>query len=393
MTSAVLPGSTIGVLGSGQLGRMFTIAARRLGYRVHVFSPDDDTPSGQVADVEVQSPYDNLDALAAFSKGVDVVTFEFENVPRATVEVVERSAPVRPSGDVLHTTQHRLREKSFLRSAGIPVTPFSAVGSLEELSEVRDVKLPAVLKTAAWGYDGKGQTITKSRNDFESAWSQLNCDEAILEQFVDFECELSVVTARGQDGSFVYYGPIVNAHRNHILDVSIAPAGLPPSVAKEAIDIARTIVEKLELVGVLCVEFFLAKTGQLLVNELAPRPHNSGHLTIDAHITCQFEQQVRAVCGLPLGAATQLRPAAMANVLGDAWSGGEPNWEGAVSLPDVKLHLYGKREARPGRKMGHLTALGDSPELAASQALAARQALLGESTDQEDIDSTVPTTA
>ena len=375
MSRTILPGATIGVLGSGQLGRMFTIAARRLGYRVHVLSPDDDTPTGQVADVEVRTSYNDLDAVAEFARRVDVVTFEFENVPVETIDVVNRSTPVNPAGHVLYTTQQRLREKTFLRSVGVPVTPFQAVHSLAEASRVCEEDFPAVLKTAAWGYDGKGQVKINTQSDVQSAWSQLNCEEAVLERFVDFESELSIVAVRGQDGAFASYGPIANTHRDHILDLSVTPTDLPPRIVNEAIEIARAILAKLEVVGVLCVEFFLTRDGKLLVNELAPRPHNSGHLTIDAHVTCQFEQQVRAVCGLPLGDTTQVRPAAMVNLLGNIWESGEPNWTRALDFKDVKLHLYGKREARKGRKMGHLTALSTSPHVAAEQALAARRIL------------------
>ncbi len=376
MNRVIPPGSTIGVLGSGQLGRMFTIAARRLGYRVHVFSPDNDTPTGQVADTEIQSSYDDLDAVAEFARGVDVVTFEFENVHAATVDVVDRFAPVHPAGRVLHTTQQRLREKSFLKSAGIPVTAFREIRSLEDLTAVSQDAVPAVLKTAAWGYDGKGQVKIESASEYQSAWSSLNTDTAVLEQFVDFAAELSVVAARSHAGDFVHYGPLLNTHQNHILDLSVTPTDLPAHTTQEAIDIAREILDKLEVVGVLCVEFFLTRDDKLLVNELAPRPHNSGHLTIDAHVTCQFEQQVRAICGLPLGSPAQLRPAAMVNLLGDLWQDGDPAWERALAFADVKLHLYGKREARPGRKMGHLTALSASTHVAAEQALAARRSLL-----------------
>lgn len=375
MSRVILPGATIGVLGSGQLGRMFTIAARRLGYRVHVFSPDDDTPTGQVADVEVQAPYADLDAVAEFARVVDVVTFEFENIPAETIELVERHVPVHPSGHTLHTTQQRLREKGFLQSAGIPVTPFHAVRSDEDLSAITGDAIPAVLKTAAWGYDGKGQTKIESRSSLEEAWSQLDGAEAILERFVNFAAELSIVAVRGQDGAFASYGPIANTHRDHILDLSVTPADFPNRVASEAIEIARTIMDELTVIGVLCVEFFLTADGELLVNELAPRPHNSGHLTIDGHATCQFEQQVRAVCGLPLGETTQLRPAAMVNLLGNVWQGGEPNWVSALAAKDVKLHLYGKREPRVGRKMGHLTALAQNSHIATEQAVAARRAL------------------
>lgn len=381
MSRVILPGSTIGMLGSGQLGRMFTIAARRLGYNVHVFSPDSDTPTGQVADVEVQAEYDDLDAVADFARQVDVVTFEFENVLAATIDAVDRYAPIDPAGHILHTTQHRLREKTFLRSAGIPVTPFRAIDSQETLEAAVDDDFPGVLKTAAWGYDGKGQVKVHSARELEQAWAELDRSEAVLERFVDFDCELSVVAARGHDGAFKTYGPMVNEHRNHILDVSVTPSKLPTNVAEEAIEIARTILTELEVIGVLCVEFFLTTDGRLLVNELAPRPHNSGHLTVDAHVTCQFEQQVRAVCRLPLGAATQLRPAAMVNLLGDVWENGEPDWSRALAAGDVKLHLYGKQEARVGRKMGHLTVLADSSNEAAEKALAARDALLVHDTD------------
>ncbi len=376
MNRTVLPGATIGVLGSGQLGRMFAIAARRLGYRVHVFSPDDDTPTGQVADVEIQSSYGDLDAVARFARQVDVVTFEFENVPVETIDVVGKFVPVYPGGDVLHTTQQRLREKTFLRKVGIPVTPFLAIQSATELAAASDDLFPGVLKTAAWGYDGKGQSKIESRNAASSAWSESNGGQAILEKYVDFDAELSVVAVRGQDGAFASYGPIANTHRNHILDMSQMPGDFPQYVAEEAVEIARVILTELDVIGVLCVEFFLTTDGKLLVNELAPRPHNSGHLTIDAHAVCQFEQQVRAVCGLPLAATTQLRPAAMVNLLGDIWQSGSPDWALALAGPDVKLHLYGKREPRPGRKMGHITVLADTAKVAAEQALAARQRLM-----------------
>jgi 5-(carboxyamino)imidazole ribonucleotide synthase len=376
LSEAVLPGSTVGVLGSGQLGRMFAIAARRMGYRVHTFSPDDDTPTGQVADVEVVAKYDDLDAVRKFAEAVDVITFEFENIPGATAEACARHAPVRPGGTVLHTTQHRLREKGFLKSRGIPVTPFMPVHSAFELSSaLAQIGCPAVLKTAGWGYDGKGQIRIDQLADAEQAWATIGTDEAVLEAWVAFEQEVSVVAARGLSGEFAHYGVIANRHRNHILDLSISPADVLEPVRKQAIDIAREILEALDVVGVLCVEFFLAPGSKLLVNELAPRPHNSGHLTFDACLTSQFEQQLRAICGLPLGSTELLRPAAMANLLGDLWQRGEPNWQAALADPSVKVHLYGKAEPRPGRKMGHLTALGASRDEAARCVLAARSAL------------------
>jgi 5-(carboxyamino)imidazole ribonucleotide synthase len=374
--SPILPGATVGVLGSGQLGRMFAIAARRMGYRVHTFSPDDDTPTGQVADREVQGAYDDLDAVRAFARGVDVVTFEFENVTSAAAEAAAGQAPVRPGGAVLHTTQNRLREKAFLAGAGVPVAPFAAVRSAAELRQaLARLGTPAVLKTAGWGYDGKGQVKITALEEADAAWSALQTEEAVLEAFVDFAMEVSVVAARGLDGSFAHFGLIANDHSRHILDVSVAPAPVDAATVREAVEIARGILDGLGVVGVLCVEMFLTRDGRLLVNELAPRPHNSGHLTFDACVTSQFEQQLRAICGLPLGATDLLRPAAMANLLGDLWQGGEPDWEAACRFPDVKLHLYGKATARPGRKMGHLTALAASAEEARQRVLAARQAL------------------
>ena len=376
MTQPSLPGATLGMLGSGQLGRMFTIAARRLGYRVHVLSPDTETPTGQVADVEVRADYLDLERVAEFARNVSVVSFEFENVPAETTEICQKYCPVRPAGSVLFTSQNRKREKTFLRDAGLPVTPFTSVGSQDELiAALQKQGTPAVLKTADWGYDGKGQVVIRTINDAAKAWSELNVPQAILETFIDFECELSVVAARGSDGQFVSYGPIGNSHSHHILDISICPAAITLSVANEAIEITRAVLEKLDVVGVMCVEFFLTKSGKLLINETAPRPHNSGHLTIDAHVTCQFEQQVRAICGLPLGSSELRSPSAMANLLGDVWEAGEPNWVAALNHPNLKLHLYGKQEARIGRKMGHLTVLGETVEQAEQTSRAARAAL------------------
>jgi 5-(carboxyamino)imidazole ribonucleotide synthase len=375
--SPILPGSTVGVLGSGQLGRMFALAARRMGYRVHTFSPDSDTPTGQVADLEVAAAYDDLTRVAEFARHVSVITFEFENVPAATAAAAASYAVVRPAGDVLHTTQNRLREKTFLSQSGFPTTPFRAVRSVEDVRiAARELGLPAVLKTASFGYDGKGQSRVATIAEAEAAVASSPGVERIYEAFIDFEREVSVVAARGVDGSFSHWGVIENSHRNHILDLSVSPADVPPGVAEEAIEIARGVLEKLNVVGVLCVEFFLTKKGQLLINELAPRPHNSGHLTIDAHATSQFEQQLRCVCGLPLGATEQLRPAAMVNLLGDLWNNGEPDWAAACAMPEIKLHLYGKLDARPGRKMGHLTALADTPVEAARIAIEARKRLI-----------------
>jgi 5-(carboxyamino)imidazole ribonucleotide synthase len=325
--------------------------------------------------VEITASYDDLDSVREFARNVKVVTFEFENVPAITAAAAAEHAHVRPAGSVLHTTQNRLREKAFLASAGVPVTPFAAVNSLDDLRQaVSRQGLPAVLKTAGFGYDGKGQVKLTSEEQCAEAWVSLGSSPCVLETYVDFAKEVSVVGARGANGSFAHFGVVENEHSRHILDITSAPAVVPPRVHANAIEIARTVLEKLEVVGVLCVEFFLTHEDQLLVNELAPRPHNSGHFTIDACVTSQFEQQLRAVCGLPLGCTEQPRPAAMANLLGDLWAGGEPDWIAACAFGDVKLHLYGKLEARPGRKMGHLTALG--PE-AARRVRQARSALVG----------------
>ncbi|HVF58187.1 MAG TPA: 5-(carboxyamino)imidazole ribonucleotide synthase [Pyrinomonadaceae bacterium] len=376
----VLPGANLGVLGSGQLGRMFAIAARRMGYRVHTFSPDSDTPTGQVADKEYERSYDDLDAVREFARGVEVVTFEFENVPARCVEAASQFAPVRPGGRVLHTTQHRLREKTFLAQKNFPIAAFRRVTSAEHLrAALSEIGYPAILKTAGFGYDGKGQTKISSAGDIEPALNALGGREAVVEAFVDFEREVSVVAARGLDGEFAHYGVIENAHRRHILDLSIAPAPkLAPAVEREAVEIARSVLEVLDVVGVMCVEFFLTRDGKLLINELAPRPHNSGHLTFDASVTSQFEQQLRAVCGLPLGSTALLCPAAaMANLLGELWQEGrEPDWRAALAYPEVKLHLYGKLEPRTGRKMGHLTALAANAQEAARTVVAARAALM-----------------
>jgi 5-(carboxyamino)imidazole ribonucleotide synthase len=377
MTQAIFPGEPLGILGSGQLGRMFTLAAKQMGYRVHTFSPETGTPTGQVADLEVVGAYADLDAVRDFAKQVRVVTFEFENVPAQTVEALAESIPVRPSGAVLHIAQNRGREKNFLATHGIPCAPFRVIASLAELqTALGELGTPAILKTAGFGYDGKGQVRIHAPNEAEAAWAKLSGQPCVLEGFVPFEREVSVVAVRGVGGDFAHYGLIENAHAGGILDVSkCPPSDIPLSVTKEAVAITRTIMEALEIVGVLCVEFFLTVDSELLVNEMAPRPHNSGHLTIESHVTSQFEQQLRAVCGLPLGSTERLRPAAMANLLGEVWADGTPDWRTALALPNVHLHLYGKAEARPGRKMGHLTALADTSEEAAERVRQARAAL------------------
>ncbi|MGH9258268.1 MAG: 5-(carboxyamino)imidazole ribonucleotide synthase [Vicinamibacterales bacterium] len=377
LAHVIAPGAALGVLGGGQLGRMFALAARRMGYRVHSFSPEDDSPAGQVADVEITASYEDLDALRTFAHGVDVVTFEFENVPIDAIDAVEEFVPVRPSAVALQTAQQRAREKTFLADRGVPTAPFFAAATLDELWDaVARIGTPAVVKTAAFGYDGKGQHKVTTPADVEHIWAAIGHQEAVVEKFVSLQAEMSVVAARGVDGTVVQYRPFENRHRNHILDVTTVPAAVAPGTATQAAEITRTILEELQYVGVLCVEFFVSTDGELLVNELAPRPHNSGHLTFDWAVTSQFEQQVRAVCGLPLGSPDIPRPAAMANLLGDLWMGGEPNWAAACRFPDVKLHLYGKTSPRPGRKMGHLTTAASTVEEAQDRVMSARDALL-----------------
>jgi 5-(carboxyamino)imidazole ribonucleotide synthase len=374
MMDVILPGGTIGVLGSGQLGRMLAIAARQMGYRVHVYSPGKDTPTGQVADREFVGGYGELDKVREFARSVDVVTYEFENVPLETAAACAEIVAVRPNPHTLRTAQNRILEKTTLSNAGLPVTPFRAVRSLQDLEQaVSELGRPAVLKTAQSGYDGKGQVKIYAGTDLAAAYAEIGEVEAVLEQFIEFEREVSVVGARGTDGSFVHYGVIENEHVNHILDVSIAPQPLP--VSEQAIEITRNVFETLAVVGTLCVEFFV-KDNKALINEIAPRPHNSGHLTIDGCVTNQFEQQLRAICGLPLGSPRYHGATVMVNLLGDLWENGEPNWVAALALEGVHLHLYGKGEARIGRKMGHLTVVANTIEDAKSIAQCARNALV-----------------
>lgn len=374
---SVLPGGTIGILGGGQLGRMFAIAARRMGYRVHALDPVQDGPAGQVADVEWVAPYEDVDVARKFAHAVDVVTFEFENVPAETLAAVAELRPVFPSPMVLDTCRHRLREKEFLHRNGFPVAGFAPVRSAEELREaLAKLGTPAILKTAEFGYDGKGQVRIDNPAVAEEAFAKMGRTLGVLEAFVPFSCELSVIVARSRSGDVVPFEVSENRHEKHVLDVSLVPARVSAETRTRARELACAVARALDVVGTLGVELFHLPNGDLVVNELAPRPHNSGHFSFDACVTSQFEQQLRAVCGLPLGDPTLLRPVAMANLMGELWSQGEPNWAGAAAFPDVKIHLYGKTEARVGRKMGHLVAMADTAELAEARVLAARAALL-----------------
>ena len=372
----ILPGATLGVMGGGQLGSMFAMAAKRMGYRVEAFSDSADCPAAQHCDRVHVGAYDDAAALVAMARGLEVLTFEFENVSAEPLRALAGVVPVRPAPEVLFTTQDRGREKAFLVREGFACAPHRMVRSRNELhAAVAALGLPAVVKTAAFGYDGKGQQKLDAGagpQEIDAAWNSLGECILIVEAWVDFECEISVVAARGLDGSTAVFAPTRNHHSHHILDISSVPAGLPAAVLDSAREMAAAVLEKLDVVGVACVEFFVTRDGRVLVNEIAPRPHNSGHLTIAACETSQFEQQVRAICGLPLGSPRQLAPAAMANLLGDCWQNGEPDWAAALAVPGVSLMLYGKGEPRPGRKMGHLTALADSVDEAIANVTRAR---------------------
>jgi 5-(carboxyamino)imidazole ribonucleotide synthase len=353
-----LPGSTIGMLGGGQLGRMFTMAARSMGYEVIVLDPDADSPAGKLATDHVCADYTDQTALDYMAKTCDVVTTEFENVPASTLEALANSCPVRPGAQAVTITQDRIHEKTFLRDNGFPTAPFAIIRNESDLeSGLHSVQTPAILKVSRFGYDGKGQYAIDSASDLYDAWQALQGNESVLEQRVPLDLEVSVVLARGTDGQTITYPVAENLHQGGILDVSMVPARIDGSVADQVVSMATQIASTLDYIGVMAVEFFISK-GKLLVNEIAPRPHNSGHYTLDATVTSQFEQQVRAVCGLPLGDTRLLSPVVMVNLLGDLWHGGKPPaWDMLLSHPNAKLHLYGKREARPGRKMGHYNVL------------------------------------
>ncbi len=348
------PGSTIGILGGGQLGRMAAMAAAELGYRCHIYCPDPHSPAFEVAAARTIAPYEDETALARFAAAVDLVTLEFENIPTRSAELLAAARPLRPAPHVLAIAQDRLTEKDFLAGIGVATTRYQEIARPESLERaVRDLGRPAILKSARFGYDGKGQVRIDAETGLEEAWRRMGGEVGILEAFVDFSIEASVIVARGLEGQMAAYVPVENQHRNHILDTTIAPARIPPAVAIRAEAIARHIAEELKLVGLLAVEMFVTATGEVLVNELAPRPHNSGHWTLDACITSQFEQFIRAVAGLPLGSPEAHSNAVMKNLLGEE----AERWAEILAEPGAKLHLYGKREARPGRKMGHVTRL------------------------------------
>ena len=372
------PGSTLGVLGGGQLGRMFAHAAQRHGYRVHCFSPKPDAPAVRAADAATVADWDNLAALDAFAAAVEAVTLEFENVPVAAAERLAKRIPVRPGPSVLAVAQDRREEKRAAAAAGFATAPWREVSDETQANAAATVARPAILKSARDGYDGKGQIRLNDGDDLFAAWESLGRVPCVLESTVDFALELSAVAARWADGAVRVHGPFENAHVGGVLDLTLFPARVDPVVTAGAVRIAAGMAERLAVVGLLTVELFVTPTGELIVNELAPRPHNSGHVTIEACGVSQFDQQVRVTAGLPPGDPAPLRPGAMANLLGDLWASGEPDWAGTLAaFPDVNLHLYGKGEPKPGRKMGHLTATAADPETAARRALGARGRLGG----------------
>lgn len=376
-TPPLIPPATLGVIGGGQLGRMFVQAAQRMGYRTVTLSPTADAPAAQVAHEAIVGPPDDFRALRDLAMKAEAVTVEFENVSAPALRWLSLAMPTRPDWKTVRTAQNRLREKGFLARHGFPLAPWRPVREESEWGAAMEaLGTPVILKTAASGYDGKGQVRVDRADDAVSAWAGLNRVACVAEAVVEFAAEVSVVVARGSDGRSAAYPVCLNRHDRHILDATVAPAPVGPVVAHEARTLALGVAEALGTVGVLTVEFFLGSDGSLLINELAPRPHNSGHLTIEAGRSSQFDQQVRALCGLPLGPSDLVSPAAMVNLLGDLWAAGEPAWDAALRAdPGVSIHLYGKRTPSPGRKMGHLTVLDADPDAALARAVAARRAL------------------
>ena len=373
----ILPGATLGMLGGGQLGRMFTVAARTMGYEVIVLDPDPDSPAGKLATEHLRADYEDTAALEYMGHTCAVITTEFENVPAATLATLERRCPVRPSAAAVATAQDRICEKSFLRDAGFATAPFAVIRCEADLeAAIAHIGVPSILKVSRLGYDGKGQLRIEQADDARYAFAALRHEPCVLERRIDLEREISVVLARRTDGQIAIFPPAENQHCNGILDISIVPARVGSDVASAAQNVACAIAARLHYVGVLAVEFFLARDGQLLVNEIAPRPHNSGHFTIDACATSQFEQQVRAVCDLTLGDTRLFSPVVMVNLIGDQWPDqGQPDWATVLREATAKLHLYGKRAARPGRKMGHYCVLDVDPNEALARALAIKAAL------------------
>lgn len=354
----ILPDSTLGVLGGGQLGRMFCVAARTMGYRVWVLDPDPGSPAGSIADRHLKADYLDHAVLEDMAEHCAAITTEFENVPAETLEFLESRTPVRPGSRAVAIARDRILEKTFIREQGLATAPFFAIKKSDDLrAACAGLKLPALLKTAQLGYDGKGQFAVNSTEEALRGFQQLQETPCVLEERIDLAQEISVILARGIDGDVSVYPLGENIHVNGILDTTHVPANIEAKTAQKAKTMAIKLAEAMQYCGVLAVEFFLSRSGELLINEMAPRPHNSGHYTLDAALTSQFEQQVRTLCGLPPGSTELLSPVVMVNILGDLWKDGTPQWEALFRHPQVKLHLYGKHHARPGRKMGHYNCL------------------------------------
>ena len=374
----ILPYATLGVLGGGQLGRMFTVAARTMGYRVVVLDPDPESPAAEMANKHICAPFNDHAALEKMGRICDVITTEFENVSAESMEYLSQFCPVRPSAKAVSIAQNRIREKTFLRDSGFETAPFAEINNNTDI-EAALIKIgtPALLKISQFGYDGKGQATINNLAEAISAFELMGKQPCVLEQRMNLRTEISVVVARGIDGKTVAYPAAENTHVNGILDLSIVPAHVSEQLTRQASKAACAVADKLDYCGVMAVEFFVIENDILLINEIAPRPHNSGHYTMDACLTSQFDQQVRAMCGLPLGDARLLAPVAMVNILGDAWrADSAPPWDAVLNEPRAKLHLYGKKEARAGRKMGHFTCIGDNMQEAAKLAKEIQKKLL-----------------
>ena len=360
MSNMILPGAMLGMLGGGQLGRMFTIAARTMGYRVMVLDPDPMSPAAQFADTHLCADYEDITALAEMARSCAAITTEFENVPAATLRYLSDHCSVKPSADAVAIAQNRVAEKTWLQQHGLHTAPFAVIAQISDLAAaVLSVGFPSVLKVSRFGYDGKGQVRVTDLVEAQAAFASMGGEICVLERMLTLECELSVVLGRNMAGEIAIYPVAENIHEAGVLDMSIVPARVPISLMTQARDSAMSIAQQLNYCGVMAVEFFVVNGGQLVVNEIAPRPHNSGHYTLDACLSSQFEMQVRALCNLPLGGTTLHTPAVMVNLLGDVWGESEPNWAALMQYPQAKLHLYGKQSARPGRKMGHFTCIDE----------------------------------
>lgn len=380
LSAPILPDATLGMLGGGQLGRMFTVAARTMGYRVMVLDPDPASPAGQLADIHLLADYQDPDALLEMARHCAAITTEFENVPAATLDYLAAQRPVKPGAAAVSIAQNRVAEKQWLAQHSFTTAPFAIITGADDIAPAcAKIGFPAILKVSRFGYDGKGQSRVSDEAQVAAAFAEMGGELCVLESLLTLECELSVVLGRNEAGEMAPYPVSENIHESGILAISIVPARVTEALAEEALDTATAIATRLDYCGVLAVEFFVVSGGRLIVNEIAPRPHNSGHFTLDACLSSQFEMQVRTLCNLPLGATVQHTPAVMVNLLGDVWNhNSQPNWAALLQHPEAKLHLYGKQGARPGRKMGHYTCLNASLNKALAQAIQIRAQLRGE---------------